>query len=215
MSSGARKFGFSRGALSRRVPAGAAMVGTLVALAWSGEARAAEETCAAACPSSCVLGQVRQGVCDARGECVLLPARACPNGFACESDRACATQCRTNEECASGYACDESGKCEPAPARCEDGRFLTSSAASIDCAPYACTRGASECKERCASDGDCASGHACNAGRCGAPPPDQAADAGVQSCAVVATRGAAEGSFAWTIGLGGLVVLGLVLRLRR
>jgi hypothetical protein len=191
----------------------------LVAVAWSGEARASETTCATACPSSCVLGQLREGACDVRGECIQLPARACAGGFACANSGECATTCSIGRFCASGYACDEeNAKCVPTAATCNDGRFLSSDqGVSIDCAPYACTVGARECKERCASDGDCSEGHACNSGRCGPPPPDNSADAdaGAQSCTVAPARGGGEGSYAWTIGLGGLVVLGLVLRLRR
>ena len=196
---------------SRTAPRRLFRVGTIVAaplmivlavLATASRA-SATEACAAGCPSTCVVGQLREGVCDSRGECVLLPERACPGGFACGDATTCKTKCEDDGACASGFVCAEKGKCDAVPASCQNGHFLArqgSHAAPTDCAPYGCADGASRCTERCANDFDCVAPNTCNAiGRCAIPKPDPAADtnadAGVQSCAIVPAPGrSGEGS---------------------
>jgi hypothetical protein len=109
--------------------------------------------------------------CDGKGACApSTDTRSCA-GFRCDAlGVACLTECRANDDCASGYSCDASAKkCNPLKARCSDDGTATvpiDGTSPLLCAPYACNRASGDCFTTCKTTSDCGAAAACSSGQC-------------------------------------------------
>jgi len=117
-------------------------------------------TCA---PSTCSGDMLTLQQCDGFGNCFINPAKACPNNYACSSDRAdCNTTCTASTDCAVGFYCS-SGTClaQSVTGSCTENGACTSGVCGLNgtgnCCAAACTNNAAPCGATgCdAADGGC------------------------------------------------------------
>lgn len=85
----------------------------------------------------------RDGTCDGNGACRLYVASVTCKGGTCDSDAV-----------SGAYVCDGKGVCKPGPVAV--------------CYPYGCADG--KCRDKCATDGECAAGGKCMENSCGKVP---------------------------------------------
>ena len=120
----------------------------------------------APCPARCVNGmaEIQQYI---GNQCAVAYAVPCfpntcdANGVTCR-----VTQCSSDHDCAPGASCNvTNGLCAPIAYFCRDAFTIeASNAQENSCSPYQCLAGS--CKQTCSSNGECAPGYSCNAGRC-------------------------------------------------
>jgi len=113
--------------------------------------------------------------CNGTGACPAEVKAACAP-FGCPAGgTACATSCKTLDDCAPGFLCND-GACVKPTSRCSDDArsVIDATGRAAPCAPLKCREGA--CIERCATSDDCIAGTICDgAGKCVLAPTADAA----------------------------------------
>jgi hypothetical protein len=150
-------------------------------------------------PATCTGGsRTKASTCDGTGACSAGPTSAC-DGFGCDGTE-CRTTCASDAECAVGYHCS-AGACLPDTAACDGDAVSVKLGVRTTCAPYLCDPVTGDCRKRCSSESECASGLACDStGSCIVAP---ATDSG-GGCDVSAARDANGGA---SMGLSSLLSL--------
>jgi hypothetical protein len=106
--------------------------------------------------------------CDGMGSCGATKTTSCVP-YVCEN-KACATVCKSNADCATDYQCDTTtGICSPITSTCSadfSSAQRNDGSAPQQCSPYLCQTATGACPTTCTGSQQCASGFSCQSGSC-------------------------------------------------